>query len=241
MSPLSSLPDLALIQRRLHAEDRTAAELTIIGDKLLAEVERLNGVVDRLRSEAAGLQRVVDSAAPTIAAQETRIVALEAERDAHAAHVRRIAEGAQTVTLRHPGCGAVAGLNYALAQLPASLRPHVPAYVMPHPEDDNDDAAQELRELRKRVRDLEAQLADADAVSVAELLALRERADGLESTARELERRATGFRARVLREAADEIGSDDTCTCGGCDSCAVRGAADELRRMADAAERGGPR
>lgn len=40
-------------------------------------------------------------------------------------------------------------------------------------------------------------------------------------------------RAEVLREAADVIGNDDTCECGGCDTCIPRKLAAELRRLAD--------
>jgi len=40
-------------------------------------------------------------------------------------------------------------------------------------------------------------------------------------------------RAAVLREAADFIDSNDTCRCGGCDSCVLRKHAADLRAMAD--------
>ncbi|KJK40250.1 hypothetical protein UK15_07830 [Streptomyces variegatus] len=43
-------------------------------------------------------------------------------------------------------------------------------------------------------------------------------------------------RADVLREAADIVGNDDTCDCGGCDSCVPNARAAELRRMADEAQ-----
>jgi hypothetical protein len=39
-------------------------------------------------------------------------------------------------------------------------------------------------------------------------------------------------RAAVLLEAADFVGNDDECDCGGCDTCIPRKLADELRRMA---------
>jgi hypothetical protein len=42
-------------------------------------------------------------------------------------------------------------------------------------------------------------------------------------------------RAAVLREAADVVGNDDDCECGGCDTCLPRKLADELRRLADEA------
>jgi hypothetical protein len=42
-------------------------------------------------------------------------------------------------------------------------------------------------------------------------------------------------RAEVLHEAADVVGNDDDCACGGCDSCVPRKLADQLRRMADEA------
>lgn len=45
------------------------------------------------------------------------------------------------------------------------------------------------------------------------------------------ERRA--LRAAVFREAADLIDNDDTCGCGGCDSCTARKDADRLRARAD--------
>jgi hypothetical protein len=42
------------------------------------------------------------------------------------------------------------------------------------------------------------------------------------------------IRAAALREAADFVGNDDDCGCGGCDSCVPNKLAAELRRMADA-------
>lgn len=47
-------------------------------------------------------------------------------------------------------------------------------------------------------------------------------------------------RAAVLREAADIVGNDDDCDCGGCDSCVPNARAAELRRMADEAQQAGP-
>jgi hypothetical protein len=47
------------------------------------------------------------------------------------------------------------------------------------------------------------------------------------------------IRAAVLREAADFVGNDDDCDCGGCDTCLPRKLAAELRRMADASGPGG--
>ncbi|CAL9598849.1 hypothetical protein [Streptomyces sp. enrichment culture] len=44
---------------------------------------------------------------------------------------------------------------------------------------------------------------------------------------------ATAIRAAALREAADFVGNDDVCDCGGCDTCVPRSLAAELRRMAD--------
>ncbi|WP_282790860.1 hypothetical protein [Streptomyces sp. CC224B] len=46
-------------------------------------------------------------------------------------------------------------------------------------------------------------------------------------------------RAAVLREAADYVGNDDTCTCGGCDTCVPNKLAAGLRRMADEAQQAG--
>ncbi|MGW4388237.1 hypothetical protein [Streptomyces sp. NPDC004685] len=40
------------------------------------------------------------------------------------------------------------------------------------------------------------------------------------------------YRAEVLREAADFVGNDDDCDCGGCDSCVPRKLADGLRVLA---------
>jgi hypothetical protein len=40
-------------------------------------------------------------------------------------------------------------------------------------------------------------------------------------------------RTAALREAADYVGNDDDCDCGGCDTCLPRALAAELRRMAD--------
>ncbi len=47
-------------------------------------------------------------------------------------------------------------------------------------------------------------------------------------------------RAAVLREAADIVGNDDGCGCGGCDSCVPNTLAAELRRMADEAQQTEP-
>ncbi|MFF9285435.1 hypothetical protein [Streptomyces griseosporeus] len=43
-------------------------------------------------------------------------------------------------------------------------------------------------------------------------------------------------RAAVLREAADFVGNDDNCDCGGCDSCVPNKLAEGLRRMAAEAQ-----
>lgn len=43
-------------------------------------------------------------------------------------------------------------------------------------------------------------------------------------------------RAAALHEAADFVGNDDECDCGGCDTCVPNRLADELRRMADEAQ-----
>lgn len=43
--------------------------------------------------------------------------------------------------------------------------------------------------------------------------------------------------ANAFREAADFVGNDDTCDCGGCDSCVPNKLAAELRRRADEAQR----
>ncbi|MGC4912709.1 hypothetical protein [Streptomyces albogriseolus] len=40
-------------------------------------------------------------------------------------------------------------------------------------------------------------------------------------------------RAAALHEAADVIGSEDDCGCGGCDACVLNKRAADLRRMAD--------
>ncbi|WP_309029063.1 hypothetical protein [Streptomyces alfalfae] len=47
-------------------------------------------------------------------------------------------------------------------------------------------------------------------------------------------------RAAVLREAADIVGNDDDCGCGGCDSCVPNTLAAKLRRMADEAQQTEP-
>ncbi|MFI6639971.1 hypothetical protein [Streptomyces sp. NPDC050504] len=43
---------------------------------------------------------------------------------------------------------------------------------------------------------------------------------------------APADRAAVLEEAADVVDNDDTCDCGGCDTCIPRAFAADLRRMA---------
>lgn len=45
------------------------------------------------------------------------------------------------------------------------------------------------------------------------------------------------YRAEVLAEAADFVGNDDTCGCGGCDTCVPNKLAAGLRAMADASRR----
>lgn len=42
-------------------------------------------------------------------------------------------------------------------------------------------------------------------------------------------------RAAAIREAAAFIDNDDTCECGGCDTCQPRKLANQLREIADAA------
>jgi hypothetical protein len=64
-----------------------------------------------------------------------------------------------------------------------------------------------------------------EAVSFAEASNLGMTPDGL----------LDAYRAEVLREAADIVGNDDDCACGGCDTCVPRKLADQLRRMADEA------
>ncbi|MET9707863.1 hypothetical protein, partial [Streptomyces griseus] len=49
---------------------------------------------------------------------------------------------------------------------------------------------------------------------------------------------APADRAAVLREAADFVGNDDDCDCGGCDSCVPNKLADGLRRLAGEAAAG---
>jgi hypothetical protein len=63
--------------------------------------------------------------------------------------------------------------------------------------------------------------------------AIRDRAAELAALPEPADRAA--IRAAVLREAADFVGNDDDCDCGGCDTCLPRKLAAELRRMADAA------
>ena len=51
----------------------------------------------------------------------------------------------------------------------------------------------------------------------------------------EAEGLVNAHRAEVLREAADFVGNNDDCDCGGCDTCIPRKLAAELRRMASEA------
>ncbi|MFF7130328.1 hypothetical protein [Streptomyces sp. NPDC008240] len=55
-----------------------------------------------------------------------------------------------------------------------------------------------------------------------------------ESAESELDARLDAYRAEVLNEAAAFVGNDDTCDCGGCDTCVPRQLADGLRQMARA-------
>ncbi|MFI1165566.1 hypothetical protein ACH4UM_18615 [Streptomyces sp. NPDC020801] len=52
-------------------------------------------------------------------------------------------------------------------------------------------------------------------------------------SAAEVRNALRGYRAEVLYEAAEFVGNDDSCDCGGCDTCLPRKLADELRAMAD--------
>jgi hypothetical protein len=63
--------------------------------------------------------------------------------------------------------------------------------------------------------------------------AIRDRAAELAALPEPANRAA--IRAAALREAADFVGNDDDCDCGGCDTCLPRKLAAELRRLADAA------
>lgn len=58
---------------------------------------------------------------------------------------------------------------------------------------------------------------------------LASRRGGTLDGAREL---LDAYRAEILTGAADYVGNDDDCTCGGCDSCFPRKLADGLRAMA---------
>lgn len=80
---------------------------------------------------------------------------MTAELDALREHVRRIAVEAQVVTARHPSCGAVSMLRYAIFSLPPELRPadrDMPA----HPEDESDERTAELARLRRELREARA-------------------------------------------------------------------------------------
>ncbi len=75
--------------------------------------------------------------------------------------VRRLAAAATIATKRHPGCGAIGAFNAALRDLPAELCVDV-GDITPHPEDDLDDAAAELRRLTKENAVLRRRLAEAE-------------------------------------------------------------------------------
>lgn len=72
-------------------------------------------------------------------------------------HVRRLAIEAQVATARHPNCGALGSLNYALHALPPQLRP-ARVDLPPHPEDDKDDRTAEMARLRRELREAREQL-----------------------------------------------------------------------------------
>lgn len=52
-------------------------------------------------------------------------------------------------------------------------------------------------------------------------------------TLADLRRKLDAHRAEVLREAAAVVGNDDTCDCGGCDTCVPRELAARLLEMAE--------
>jgi hypothetical protein len=83
-----------------------------------------------------------------------------------------------------------------------------------------------MTDLEEARANLEAWLETGDARAALERFEAAVRAD----------ERAFATRAAVLREAANVVGNDDTCDCGGCDSCVPNKLAAELRRMADEAE-----
>ncbi|MEU5608415.1 hypothetical protein AB0H03_06605 [Streptomyces sparsogenes] len=105
---------------------------------------------------------------------------------------------------------------------------------------------------RKAITEFKAHLADRNlrdriAVALADAGG-REYAPGMsKETQRHYDRLAAAVlavlpaaadRASVLREAADLVGNDDDCDCGGCDTCIPNKLAAELRRMADEAQPG---
>ena len=59
-----------------------------------------------------------------------------------------------------------------------------------------------------------------------------------EAAETELNARLDAYRVEVLNEAADFVGNDDECDCGGCDTCVPRKLADGLRRLAGESNRG---
>lgn len=73
--------------------------------------------------------------------------------------LRTVIAAARVAEVRHPNCGAFAWLRGVLSDLPAELRVQIGG-LPPHPEDDNEDRAAEVRRLVRENADLRRRLAE---------------------------------------------------------------------------------
>jgi hypothetical protein len=161
----------------------------------------------------------------------------------HACKTECLYEPAATVPASAPTDGSVRehlldALDFAYCQglgysTPEELLAAYDATLLPAPTDQT--------ALRDRIA---AAIIESDGVPSFEFAAKLHRvaafreADAVLTVLPELADRAA-IRAAALREAADFVGNDDDCDCGGCDTCLPRKLAAELRRMADASGPGG--
>jgi hypothetical protein len=101
-------------------------------------------------------------------------------------------------------------------------------------------------ELRTRIAELESSCRDVDRLR-RDWVEMRDRTEALDARVQALAAAVlpapadrAAIRAAALREAADFVGNDDDCGCGGCDTCLPRKLAAELRRLADVVPVSGP-
>jgi hypothetical protein len=135
---------------------------------------------------------------------------------AHAREVIALVQAAATVPASAPADRAAAPTAWAYEQACTALNRH-----------------RDLAEVRRLALSAALRLGTG-----APWETIRDRAAELAALPEPANRAA--IRAAALREAADFVGNDDDCDCGGCDTCLPRKLAAELRRMAVEEPASGP-